>query len=671
MLLSLGNLPADYSSHLGTPACTAARAPELVPEDRTQKAALSGCHPTNRPDGHQRPGVDRRRPVLSERLGSDAQGHETESGETESRETESRPVESRELGAVRPRAARTPTRVPRPEGRAGSFEPSGSGGCGVDSKASDASESARGTLAEAGSDLLGERALATLRGPMSRGAVPLAALASRLGWARSTLGRVVVRLVGREDAVPFDLAAAATFDLGQSGLAELWAAGLRTFRRQAAALGPEAIAAAAERPEVLRSAVTAMLADSFRREATGRYRRAFLNATLLEAAALSADVARADRREPHSSEPQTRSAGLDTTGPVDPVSASAAAIVEDWRRAEAAADSVYRDALRFLLRLARRRVRPPWSEADLIAGLRALFDGYFLRALRDPEDYGLERLAEMLWEVALALSEPGFLEVATPSRSPAAVEMMEVALAEATVTGRLPTIDEVTSLLARHSDTSIPAPGPLGAPYARRRERADRPREESERPGGRPAEAPPASGLGAGPSGATSVEPARPPRRDAGVDRARHGTPRPFVDSAALWNACLEYLLAGRRELRALSVAVQGSAPAAIEELLRAVATVVDEHAALVAATQGAAVWGELERILAEMLASVVVPSARLDLDAVARVMLDAARQGRQGEAGWRAVLAVLPVARPDDVARPTEMPSERPESRSSAPGEG
>lgn len=594
--------------------------------------------------------------MLSGKLGSDVQ---------------SRDDQSREPGIAVARAmiagggGASPT-DPRPEARSGPSRPARATGSDTHPGALDPTEAERETLAEAGSDLLGERALSTLRGPMSRGAVPLVALASRLGWARTTLGRAVVRLVGREDAVPFDLAAAATFDLEQSGLAELWEAGIRTFRRQAATLGPEAVAAAAERPEVLRYAVTAMLADSFRREATGRYRRAFLNATLLEAAALSVDAARAERRGPGSPDPVSRSAGSGFAGPVDPVAASAAVIVDDWRRVEAAADSVYREALRFLLRVARRRVRPPWREADLITGLRALFDGYFLRSLRDPEDYPLERLAEMLWEVALALSEPGFLDASASSRAPGAVELIELVLAEAKLTGRLPTIEDLTGSSGRRSGASLGAPGPAGVPPDGPRAGRERPRAGPDWPGEEPGAAPVSAG-GRG-AAATLVGSTRPPGREGAPERATGGGPEPFADSAALWNACLEYLLAGRRELRVLAVAVHASAPAALEELLRAVATVVDEHAALAAATESAPVWGELERILAEMLASVVVPSAALDLDEVARVMLDAARRGCRGEAGWRAVLAVLPMGRPADDVRPAGEP---PESRSSEPIEG
>jgi hypothetical protein len=79
------------------------------------------------------------------------------------------------------------------------------------------------------------------------------------------------------------------------------------------------------------------------------------------------------------------------------------------------ASSVFLAGLRWLLRATHRRPRSPYRDIDLCDMLWSLFDGYMLRHLLDVERYPLTIVVHTMWDMSLAMTEPGLLnEEAVP-----------------------------------------------------------------------------------------------------------------------------------------------------------------------------------------------------------------------------------------------------------------
>jgi hypothetical protein len=70
---------------------------------------------------------------------------------------------------------------------------------------------------------------------------------------------------------------------------------------------------------------------------------------------------------------------------------------------------VYASAMRFLLSASRRRPKGDLSVEDLVVMLHSLFDGYYIRYALDPDRFTLEKLVDVMWDLTVSMTEPGFL----------------------------------------------------------------------------------------------------------------------------------------------------------------------------------------------------------------------------------------------------------------------
>jgi hypothetical protein len=236
------------------------------------------------------------------------------------------------------------------------------------------------------SRLLAQNALAALRGPMSRGAVPAKRLADELGRPRNTVTRLVSRSVGASDATPFDLAARRTLDADRNGHQQIWEMALRAFRDAAVAFRGTGVES--DDQEVLRKVVSEMMVTSFTYQMSGDFRFTLLNTHMLHAAALACDPLLLD-------EEGVRARNT---------------ILELCQQSLDRVTTVYVHALRLMLRGTARRVKVGYTEADVVYAMHSLYDGYILRHLMDPDAYPLRRMVDMLWDLAVGLTEPGFLQ---------------------------------------------------------------------------------------------------------------------------------------------------------------------------------------------------------------------------------------------------------------------
>ncbi|HEV2362004.1 MAG TPA: hypothetical protein VGS21_09910 [Acidimicrobiales bacterium] len=265
------------------------------------------------------------------------------------------------------------------------------------------------------SRMLAGNALAALRGPMSRGAVPAANLAESVARPRNTVTRAVARTLEDEDGVPFDLAARRALDLDRNGHQQLWENALKGYIQDATAfragLGNDELS-------VLRKVVATMLESSFSEQANSEFRLTLLNGYLLVAAAIAADPATID----------------DTTA------GSRERIIELRRLGLQRSTALYANALRQILRGSSRRPRPGYSEEDVVVALHSLFDGHMLRHLLDPTAYPLALLVDALWDLAVAMTEPGFLNEAEGEHGSLRADLLRAALAEVRAGRGMPTV---------------------------------------------------------------------------------------------------------------------------------------------------------------------------------------------------------------------------------------
>jgi hypothetical protein len=266
--------------------------------------------------------------------------------------------------------------------------------------------------------LLAQNALVALRGPMSRGAVPAKTLAEKLGRPRNTLTRLITRSLGSARAMPFDLTARRTFDADRNGHQELWETALRAYQEGAATFGD----IAGDDPDVQRKVISEMLAMSFAYQATSDFRLVLVNSHLLRAAALACDP-----------------------GSLEPAAAEAREmILELSRESYERSKSLYTSALRLVLRGSLRRARSGYRDEDIVVALHSLYDGYMERHLSDSPAYPIRLLVDMLWDLAVAMTEPGFLQEPGGSDSLRA-ELLGSLLAAVRVTGAVPTVEEAAA----------------------------------------------------------------------------------------------------------------------------------------------------------------------------------------------------------------------------------
>src|SRR5271155_4553742 len=87
-------------------------------------------------------------------------------------------------------------------------------------------------LERLGVELLASRAFDALRGPRSRGAVPVEEIAEATHLARTTVSRIAARELGREKATPFDLVARRVTDPAENLMQVGWNLAVTTFAQK-------------------------------------------------------------------------------------------------------------------------------------------------------------------------------------------------------------------------------------------------------------------------------------------------------------------------------------------------------------------------------------------------------------------------------------------------------
>jgi hypothetical protein len=165
-----------------------------------------------------------------------------------------------------------------------------------------------------------------------------------------------------------------------------------------------------------------MLVASFSYQAGSEFRLVLVNSHLLRAAALACDP-----------------------GSLDPEAADVREMIlqlgrDSYERSKA----LYTHALRLVLRGSLRRARSGYRDEDIVVALHSLYDGYMERHLSDPETYPIRLLVDMLWDLAVAMTEPGFLQEPGGSDSLRA-ELLGASLAVVRLTGAVPTVEDAAA----------------------------------------------------------------------------------------------------------------------------------------------------------------------------------------------------------------------------------
>jgi hypothetical protein len=244
-------------------------------------------------------------------------------------------------------------------------------------------------------ELLARNALEALRGPMSRGAVPTAELAKAADRPRTTVSRQIERQTGNHSATAFDLVAAFSFDTTRNGQRPRWESALEVY---VASQGPPGLS----NPESFgESIMKRMLGDAFSELAEGSELKLSIVGYLLHAAALLNGLA-----VPVGGIPPGDANG---DGGAAEAARSAAAILDLRRSSYERTNAVYAGALSFVLSATRRRPKAGRSVEDLVVLLHCLFDGYMLRHALDRDKYEITMLVDVMWDLTISFTEPGFL----------------------------------------------------------------------------------------------------------------------------------------------------------------------------------------------------------------------------------------------------------------------
>ena len=272
-------------------------------------------------------------------------------------------------------------------------------------------------LAKAATELLAANALDALRGPMSRGAVPTSALAELLDRPRSTVARHIDRETGRCGATGFDLVVRSCFDANRNGTSPRWEGALAAYVESQ---GPPGMTADVTLAEPL---LKKLLSDGLAEAGQGDTRTHVLVGYLLHSAALL------HRPEEEGRQPNS----------------AAATILELRSDSYAQLTAVYASALRFVMSASRRRPKGDYTVEDIVVMLGSLFDGYYMRHALDRDRFPLDGLADVIWDLTVTMTEPGFL-AEHDGDAHARDDLVERALAIVKNGGKLPDIAELAAL---------------------------------------------------------------------------------------------------------------------------------------------------------------------------------------------------------------------------------
>lgn len=266
----------------------------------------------------------------------------------------------------------------------------------------------RQQLEERTKTLFARHALGALRGPKYRGAAPVLALAEHLDVSRATVVADLHRELG-EGSTPFDLVVRSALDHENGTEAQLRDQFLQALASFAPGRLDEALV------DSVRRVLADVLADAFR-DPDNRQRCAI--GFLLHSAAACCDQSSDD----------------------DDV-AAAETIVRLRTASYRQTGELHGAAIRLLLRASGRRPRAMVTVDDIVRAIECFFDGYLMRHLIDKQDYPVATSVEMMWEVAMGMTEPGVLgrDEANPVRDAVLAACLDVAEG----LGRMPDLEEV------------------------------------------------------------------------------------------------------------------------------------------------------------------------------------------------------------------------------------
>lgn len=255
-------------------------------------------------------------------------------------------------------------------------------------------------LERLGVALLASRAFDALRGPQSRGAVPVEDIADATHLARTTVSRIAARELEREKATPFDLVARRVMDPDENQMQVGWNRAIVTFAEKMRTAGEAGEGASAL--DIALETISGVLAEEFEGGGSPERRQMLVTGYLLHAAALA------------SASDSAASPALDA--------------VLDWRRASYVKSSeTYASALRLLLAQSGRRPKAPYTDAAIAITLHALFDGYMLLHMLDQHTYPLSLMRQAILDLGEAMTEPG-LFAQRPEHNDPAPRIIQTAL---------------------------------------------------------------------------------------------------------------------------------------------------------------------------------------------------------------------------------------------------
>jgi len=269
-------------------------------------------------------------------------------------------------------------------------------------------------LSKPATEMLAKRALDALRGPMSRGAVPTAELAKCLDRPRSTVSRMIDRETGSSEATAFDLVVAYAFSAEKNGQQPKWESVIGSY------VLSQGVPVFRGENGFSEAAMKKMLGGGFIETSTGDARTIALVGYLLHTAAL---LSVAEGSEPCD---------------------AASSILEMRADSYAKSTAIYSSAMRFIFSVTRRRPKGSRSVEDIVVLMHSMFDGYLIRYALDPVQYPLEALAEAVWDLSIAFTEPGFLAL-HKNDSPLRDELLQCAMELVRKDGFMPDLADVAA----------------------------------------------------------------------------------------------------------------------------------------------------------------------------------------------------------------------------------
>jgi hypothetical protein len=257
-----------------------------------------------------------------------------------------------------------------------------------------------GPLSQSAFLLLEANAFKALRGPKSRGAVPIQTLAANKGVARATVTRGIERELGHS-GTPFDLAVSYMSADNDSGGA--WT--VDRILTQAEELFNESTVSGTTDREIVEKVVHTIFADRFE---AGRTEPGFLASYIVQCAASGHIL--------HEKEGN----GDESTEVANDVLGSRRLHFDHMVQ-------IFEITMTVGLRRIGRRPRGGIKVRDIVVALNACYDGMLLRGYLQPDSMTADVAADVIWQIAMGMTEFGIL-CPPGSSSPLELKIIENAI---------------------------------------------------------------------------------------------------------------------------------------------------------------------------------------------------------------------------------------------------